>query len=233
MGKNLLSIDWDYFVPIKKEWYGSYSENQWNVNKLWYRRYIKEQMRGEDITRTIDVGVEYVGFWKRIRSRFRISDTARVYISDSHKYSYGIARENACDAVYLFDAHADLGYGGIGSLDFELNCANWLGKLFKNNHIREASVIYSPYTFECPEDFIEINNAYNINYCELERLPEGIPVDVIHICRSGAWTPPWLDHKFLQFVYRLNRPVKWLDCPPRRWNAGKLTLSAQLNYLLY
>ena len=36
--------------------------------------------------------------------------------------SYSVAKDNGCSNVYLFDAHADLGYGGLPSLNFELNC---------------------------------------------------------------------------------------------------------------
>ena len=41
-----------------------------------------------------------------------------------------------------------LGYGGLASLHFELNCANWLGKLFKDNIVKRANIFYSPYTLE-------------------------------------------------------------------------------------
>jgi hypothetical protein len=44
----------------------------------------------------------------------------------------------------LFDSHADFGYGGLLSLDFEVNCSNWLGKLLKEKQIEQAHIIYSP-----------------------------------------------------------------------------------------
>lgn len=232
MGKTLLSIDWDYFVPIKKEWCGSYLENAKNTCGLWYKRYIKGKMRGQDIEQIVDAAADYDKFWQKIRSFFNLTKSTKVYVSDSHRFSYLIAKENFCDQVYLFDAHADLGYGGLDSLNFELNCANWLGKLFKNKVIQRASIIYSPFTYESAADFSEINRAFDIKYETLNDLPENIDVSAVHICRSGAWTPPWLDHKFYHFVGILNIPYRLIDCAPRVWNTKKLNLSAQISYLL-
>ncbi|WP_227764619.1 arginase [Zhaonella formicivorans] len=233
MEKNLLSIDWDYFVPVNKEWCGSYLENAQNLSGLWYQRYLRERMRGEDIRRTVDTGPELEEFWPKIITRFNIRKTTKVYVSDSHKFSYEICRDHGCNHVYLFDAHADLGYGGISSLAFELNCANWLGKLLQDNVIAKATIFYSPYTYEKQEDFEEINRVFNIRYCTLEDLKGQIEVAAIHICRSGAWTPPWLDAKFYNFVQGLNMPYRILECPERNWAPGKLTLSEKIDYLLH
>ena len=60
-----------------------------------------------------------------------------------------------------------------------------------------------------------------------------IEVAAIHICRSGAWTPPWLDAKFYNFVQGLNMPYRILECPERNWAPGKLTLSEKIDYLLH
>ena len=57
------------------------------------------------------------------------------------------SKENNCTMVYLFDAHADLGYGGLSSLDFEVNCSNRL-QILKEKQIKEANIFYSPYTTE-------------------------------------------------------------------------------------
>lgn len=58
--------------------------------------------------------------------------------------SYKIAKENNCKVVYLFDSHADLGYGGLASLNFGVNCSNWLGKLLKEREIIEANIFTAP-----------------------------------------------------------------------------------------
>ena len=136
--------------------------------------------------------------------------------------------------VYLFDAHSDLGYGGLMSLNFEVNCSNWLGKLLKDKYIKEAYIFYSPYTVEKPEYFKQINSMYDVKYWDfdvLDNLDKCIVVSAIHICRSGAWTPPWLDNKFIQFVDALGLPYEIVNCPERKWDTVNISLADQIYYL--
>ena len=227
-----MSIDWDYFIRTPKENWGSYAENASNVMNLWYKRYIQAKARGKDIQKSFQLSQGVNGFWEKIRSHFRFTEKTRAFVSDSHALSYYIARQHGCDTVYLFDAHADLGYGGLSSLDFEVNCANWLGKLLKEKRVKEANIIYSPYTAEKPEFFRQINNAFNVRYMGFDSLDTGIEVSEVHICRSGAWTPPWLDGKFLKFVDSSGLYCELTDCPARKWDTTKLSLSDQIYYLL-
>ncbi len=232
MVKSLLSIDWDYFIPMKKEWCGSYIENIRNINRLWYRRYIKNKRKGKDIVKDVHTGPELNGFWGKIKRYFRFSKFIKVYVSDSHKLSFPIAKRNECSRVFLFDAHSDLGYGGIQSLDFELNCGNWLGKLLKDDVVEKANIIYSPYSYEKKEDFDEINKRFNIQYGMWQELYKKATISIVHICRSGAWTPPWLDDDFKEFIKSLKMPFRVIDCPYRSWNTKQLTLSDQINCML-
>lgn len=232
MRKCLLSIDWDYFINIKKDNWGSYIENTKNVINLWYKRYIQAKALGRDIQKSFQLSSGTDGFWERIKGHFIYENEIKAYVSDSHALSYDIAREQGCDTVYLFDAHADLGYGGLSSLDFEVNCANWLGKLMKDKLIEEANIIYSPYTAEKPEYFKPINNAFNVCYPCFNSLDTGIEVSAVHICRSGAWTPPWLDERFARFVDCLGIAYELKNCPTRKWDTTNISFSDQISYLL-
>ncbi|ADK15738.1 MULTISPECIES: hypothetical protein [Clostridium] len=231
MKKNLLSIDWDYFIPVREEWCGSYIENKRTNIILWYRRYFKNRQMGENIEKTVRTGNELKGFWSKIKQCFSIESKAKVYVSDSHKFSYFIAQNNNCDEVINFDAHSDLGYGGMKSLDFELNCANWLGKLLKNSIIKKANIVYSPYTYEEKGEFEEINKSFSIKYPKVEHLVNK-NINVIHICRSGSWTPPWLDNEFYKFINDLHMSYKIMKCPKRCWNPRELTLSDKIYIML-
>ncbi|KNF08618.1 hypothetical protein CLPU_6c01040 [Gottschalkia purinilytica] len=229
-----MSIDWDYFIPMKNEWNGSYLENQNNINDQWYRRYLECKFHGEDIEKIVDVSNEVNDFWSKIRKKFRINKDVKVYVSESHKLSYKLAIDHSCQCVYSFDAHSDLGYGSCDSIYFQTNCSNWLGKLLKNNLIEKAHIIYSPYSFEKQEDFEEISKKYSLDFANLESIKENEneEITVIHICRSGAWTPPWLDKKFYNFIKELNIPYEVIDCPMRKWDIKNLNLSDQINYML-
>jgi hypothetical protein len=231
MEKCLLSIDWDYFIYTRNNW-GLYLENKRCLVDLWYKRYVQEMARGRDIQKEYQLSSELHAFWSKTRKRFKFAENIKVYVSDSHALSYKIAKENGCNSVCLFDSHADLGYGGLASLNFEVNCSNWLGKLLKDKQIKEANIFYSPYTAEKPEHFKPMNSIYNISYHDFSDFNKCIAVSAIHICRSGAWTPPWLDDKFARFVDALGLPYEIADCPERKWDPVNISLSDQIYYLL-
>lgn len=231
MEKCLLSIDWDYFIYTQDSW-GTYLENNRSLIDLWYKRYIQAKARGEDIQKAFQLSSEFETFWNKIKKCFKFEKNIKAYVSDSHALSYRIAKENNCTAVYLFDSHADLGYGGLSSLNFEVNCSNWLGKLLKDKQIKEANIFYSPYTAEKPEYFKPMNSIYNIRYCGFNDLGKCIVVSAIHICRSGAWTPPWLDNKFTQFIGTLGIPYEIVNCQERKWDPVNISLSEQIDYLM-
>lgn len=233
MGKSLLSIDWDYFICIKnKHYFGSYIENKRTIVDLWYKRYIQEKEQGKDIQDYFYLFPEVECFWSKMKKIFQFDKNIKVYVSDSHAFSYKIAKENHCNKVYLFDAHADLGYGGISSLDFEVNCANWLGKLLKDKIIKEANIIYSPFTKEKISDFDAMNQKFPINYFTIEDMDQKIPLSFIHICRSGAWTPPWLDNKFRKFIQDLQLPYTKINFPYRKWDVEHINFSDKIQYKL-
>lgn len=232
MKKCLLSIDWDYFIYTKKENWGSYLENNRSLIDLWYKRYIQEKALGNDIKELYKLSPEWKTFWKRIKESFKFVKDIKAYVTDSHVWSYNIAKENNCEVVCLFDSHSDLGYGGLSSLNFEVNCSNWLGKLLKDKQVIETYIFYSPYTAEKPAYFNQINRAYNIKYCNLKDWSKNFSVSVIHICRSGAWTPPWLDEKFTQFINAMGFEYEISNCPVRRWDPENISLSKQINYLM-
>lgn len=232
MENTLLSIDWDYFMPYIKNLNCSYIENSRNTIAQWYKRYFENKASGIDIIKSLNIGYQLKGFWNKIHKHFKINDNAKVIISDSHKLSYDIAEKNSCSEVYSFDSHSDLGYGGIASLKFEVNCANWLGKLLKDHIINKAHIIYSPYSGEKPDDFNQLNHILNIRYNKWDDLNSGIRIRIVHICRSGAWTPPWLDNKFLNFVKDINLPFQIIECCKRNWNPDKLNLSSKIDLML-
>ncbi|AND84482.1 arginase [Clostridium tyrobutyricum] len=231
MKRNLISIDWDYFIPIDERLSGSYIENKRNIMTIWYKRYFENKKCGINIEKSIREGIQLNSFLKKIKNYFNFGEKIKMYVSDSHKFSYDIAKVNKCSNIINFDAHSDLGYGGLKSIGFELNCANWLGKLLKNKIADKANIVYSPYTYEKPEEFSEINNIFNIKYLDIEHLPK-IKVDAIHVCRSGSWTPPWLDYKFYDFIKSFNISYKTIDCPKRNWNPENLKLADKIYIML-
>lgn len=230
---SLITIDWDYFMNYMSTWNGSYIENDNNINKHWYKTYYEEKKRGIDITKIMNVGEEVNDFWSKLKQNVNFKKDTKLLLTESHLAAYKIAIENNVDSVFSFDSHSDLGYEGLDSFKFEVNCADWLGKLLYEEKIKEANIIYGPYTNEFKEEFKEINEAYNVNYLNLDKIKCDNSCDVIHICRSGCWSAPWLDNKFKAFVFESGFDYENIDIKERIWNPEGISLAEQIDYMLY
>lgn len=228
----LLSIDWDYFMPYVRNFKCSLRENRRNAIKNWYKLYFDDKDEGIDVVKKLRIGNIINGFVSKLKSRFNISPQTKIIITESHKEAYEIAEESGLKEVYSFDSHSDLGYEGVKSLDFEVNCANWLGKLLKDHLIYYAGIVYSPYTIERPGDFEEINNTFHVRYYTWNSIPKEESVPIIHICRSGPWTAPWLDNKFSNFIKEFKLKYKFFKCPERKWIPEKLNLSQRIDCMM-
>lgn len=235
MSKSLLTIDWDYFIKVYSKELKSYQESEYNILSEWYKDYLDCKERGVNIKKLFGLSKEVEHFWEKIEENIDIKEKEPIILSDSHKVAYNIAKQKKCDTIYLIDAHSDLGYGGIKSLEFEVNCANWLGKLFKEKEIKKAYIIYSPYTHEQIQDFKEIIDTYDIEFLsfkELIKKKKEIKIDALHICRSGSWTPPWYDKEFLKFLYRSRRELTGNLQELRTWEPKGLNLADQIECML-
>lgn len=228
----LLTIDWDYFMPYIKMMNTSYMENKSNIINHWYKMYLENICLGKDITKTMRCGKLLNGFWDKLREKFKFNKNTTIIVSDSHKEAYYAAKEFDCNEVLNIDAHTDLGYGGIESLNFEVNCANWLGKLLKEKAIDKGEIVLSPYSIEEPHDFNEINNYFDIEYKEIDTIGD-TDIKAIHICRSGAWTAPWLDDEFEKFIKEPGFQYEIKDMPKRLWDVNSIDLAKQIECILF
>lgn len=189
----LLSIDWDYFIDCGGLETVSLRENHANIYLRWYKEYFQNPMFV--FSYRICPGLK--NFWENLKERFRLDDSC-LWISESHKYSYHLCRSLNCRRIISFDAHSDLGYECLGGRGY-IHCANWLGQLLRYRELEEAQVVLSPYSAEKPGDFTEY---HRVSFCRPDdlRMEEGETVAGIHICRSGAWTPPWYDAQLTRFI---------------------------------
>lgn len=229
----LLTIDWDYFMPYINMMNTSYMENKSNIENHWYKMYLENKYCGRDITKTMRSADFLNGFWDKLSEKFKFDENTKLIVSDSHKEAYYAAKEFDCNEVLNIDAHTDLGYGGMESLNFEVNCANWLGKLLKDKVIDKGEIVLSPYSIEDPDDFEEINNNFNIEYKDIDAIEENTEVKAIHICRSGAWTAPWLDCEFEEFIKEPGLQCEIRDMPKRVWDVDSIDLAKQIECTLF
>lgn len=229
----LLTIDWDYFMPYISMMNTSYMENKSNIINHWYKLYLENKSLGKDLTKIMRSAGFLRGFWDRLYNKFNYDKDVKMIVTDSHKEAYYVAKEFECKEVFNIDAHTDLGYGGMESLNFEVNCANWLGKLFEDKVIDKGEILLSPYSAEEPDDFEEINNNFNIEYKEVENIEVNSDVKAIHICRSGAWTAPWLDCEFEEFIKESGLQYEIKDMPKRIWDVKSINLAKQIECTLF
>lgn len=165
-------------------------------------------------------------FSEELRKRLDID--CPVMISDSH--AMGII---SCDYkkndepvdLILFDAHCDLGYSSADSMYREAKkghcqCSTWAWHALNGNLVRNLILVYPDWRKYVEWDFIK--GLYHIEEYKdriqtttwSEFLNMGISgeVDVLHLCRSSAWTPPWCDEQFMELVELFSYSPICLDC---------------------
>jgi hypothetical protein len=159
------------------------------------------------------------GFW----DRFDIAVDAELYVADSNaQAAHPRVAEPRPTEVWLYDAHHDAGYvpraleevreeGRVTCEDWMLAYSLWGAEL----HVR-----YPPWrgyalaVDPAPVALLDRQVATSGNG------PAG-PVHAVFVCRSPAWTPPWLDPDLERLV--LTAPVKRIvplqgvACRPREW----------------
>lgn len=237
MAGNFLSIDWDYFIEVHTGRSNSYRETQKDILARWYNEYFLDLERGSRLENQYTLGENFCSFLEKAVPQLKLTEGLPFVLTESHARAYNEVIHSQCDTLYLLDAHSDLGYGGVDALDYEVNCANWLGMLLKSGQLRKAFIIYSPYSKEQPEEFKEIIKAYEIHFISLEDFLYSVPdFKEVHLCRSGPWTPPWYDRQFYELAdrmsetYHLNRQDEvWGS---RKWEPEKTTLAERINYQL-
>lgn len=210
--KTLLTVDWDFFVEERPEWEFGHQESLLFLKMLWETRI---NMMGH-ITTT---GQEK-GFWDRIG---KSGEDYMTWVSDSHAYVWGLLK--GVNHVVIVDAHHDCWNGdslGIDKSVKQIYCHNWLREWILGGNGRKATWVrpeWSKDQFEVPKDLkgrikvVGLDDDWGVNL-----------FDRVHVCRSGCWTPPWLDQKFKDFVSNRWQPVHTLqdgDWNPMesRWTA--------------
>ena len=209
----VLSIDWDYFIDAPIDFKASNFPDGGNENlpeyvldAIWMSRYgqcAEIQKVKEDTSELVKLRI----LLKKIINK----QNTRVVISDSHKSIYKYLEEQRQSKlpteIYNIDFHHD-------AYDFgneEVDCGNWFKKFIdsKNAHVLDKFMWVRREDSELSgEEMIDDNSSI------------GIPRDLygtfqlVFLCRSGCWSPPHLDDKFLslcRFLCKLHDKVDIVD----------------------
>lgn len=208
---NLLSVDWDYFVPsIDREFVLGAAEGFSDdmIDALWDAR--AAHLLAAELPLPGTSGEED-SFWRR----FRIAPDAPLFYADSHAQAAHPMLRRRYEAVWNFDAHHDAGYEGQLDDVFRLGwvgCANWMCYYYLRGaalHVRYPTWRGDALWRELPP------------LCPVEReIDDGgetaMIFDAVFVARSGALTPPWLDEIFRRFVEAA--PVAERHCLDNPWH---------------
>jgi hypothetical protein len=154
-----------------------------------------------------------------------------LFIADSHTEILLPSIQQGITEVVSFDAHHDAGYHSRSLADAHkgiVDCGNWI------LHCRmagvSASVWYPPWKKWAIEEPPEIALSRGVDD---GRSWADVPFDRVFLCRSGAWTPPWLDDKFVTLISTFPRQKRFMVGPivvgiRRPWNEKQVgELAAQ------
>jgi len=202
---NLLSIDWDYFFPEQShnpalmglyDW-GHRDSGKFFLEDVWVHRAMQFFAAGMELPTTSG---EETSFW----SRFKFSPDAKLYFADSHVHA--IHPDVAEDVINVvnFDAHHDGGYNQtIGKIvkSQQVDCGSWMvGYYLKGAFVQTIYPSWKKHAMKTDGKPAIPKMARRVD-TGLGAFPT---FDRVFVCRSGGWSPPWLDAQFDQFLQ---------DCP--------------------
>ena len=193
----LLSIDWDFFLPdsFPYDW-GHGETNSIFYEIIWGMRANNRPIKGGP--RAMDAYVHDQSMLKDFWGKAIIGSPAMVFASDSHLDAYRVLADMLGSRnveVTNLDAHHDCGYQH--KVKDKPDCGNWLQRLGKR--VKNATQVYPAWRRESPEGEPRLKLAFPR---EVRYWPDMAPVkaDIVFVCRSSPWTPPWSDQAWLSFL---------------------------------
>ena len=205
--RTVLSIDFDFWVKLEAaellDW--GHREALFFINQVWGIRAASALANGEDLRQIYTLPTDEVApecLMRELKRKKLGFKKTKGAIAESHMCINGWLDGLRDLHVINIDAHHDLGYSGRSELD----CSNWLLHLIEAGHVRKVTQIYPKWRLNSDEWSDEMSDrvaGLDVDYARyygLENLPTGLPIDKVFVCRSGAWSPPWLDEHFISVV---------------------------------
>lgn len=187
MERTVISIDWDFFVPEDVRWDFGHAENLMFLNMVWMTRtQLMDEMQTDGVEKN---------FWKTLQSHYDL-DGVDIEVSDSHSYGYEACRH--AEHLVLFDTHHDI-WPWRKDAD-HVNCGNWARFWLMCDSRRRLTWVRSAHSIYDLKGYDDFGDRVQMLTWGEDALPEIDFLGSIHICRSGCWTPPWLDQNFIDFV---------------------------------
>lgn len=208
-----LSVDWDFFFEEHPLWDWGHKESKIFIEDLWTLRLLNNPKLLDEF-----VPKGYDTFWENL-VKLDIYKPLGLYVAESHCFAYLVYNfiVKHPDVIMHFDFHPDT--VDLGSPPPFIDCQNWLLETMrKQPHLKVIWICPNFHKqFGTPELCPEIaSRVYRYFASDLDKAVEfhGLRkgnVVLSYVARSGAWTPPWADDQFIEFV-RLSEATL-LDVP--------------------
>jgi hypothetical protein len=194
----ILSLDWDFFCPSDPMWDLGHREAEFFVSAIW-------RARGGLISQMNTSGAEDE-FWTWIQNYWKL-DTNRLHVSESHLDVHTLMESHS--RLILVDAHHDCWSPTKVKTGWNIDCATWATSWLRRSPFHRMLWIRPDWqtggsiTSKIAKDIrkqITIVAMSKVGKLSSVKKWLGRRIDDAHICRSGCWSPPWLDEKFLSLV---------------------------------
>jgi hypothetical protein len=242
MKVGIISIDWDFVFPDVLDYDWGHKETILFLEALWQfrvgqRNLVTGALAEEDVVVNEDrfsLLQTVVSIIFPISICIAESHASIVPFLDSFVKMNPFVKDMADGMeIWNFDAHHDLGYGTK-----DLECGNWTVHLDKILPISKYNVVYPAWRRETPEGFLGDKKPrfeYAYHYSDNRKVPVWVgriaaPI-LLFVCRSGAWTPPWQDKRWVEFIkiIKMNHPSAFRNksyadyaLKARKFNMGKV-----------
>lgn len=199
-----LSVDWDAFIK------GGCDQGQEEVHffmdTVWLTR--------------VDHPYTLTGRERKFWTHVDTTAVTEVFVSESHLSALPLVNSKE---MFLVDAHHDC-------WDLEPGhdpcCATWVTAWLREDQSRRMWWV-SDHHHGHSRRHLDFHIQNQVRFTDFrtfyKRRP---PITRVHICRSAAWSPPWFDQRFFNFVKRFPGEVKTtnldegktFDPMKRRWS---------------
>lgn len=191
--KVAISVDWDFFIDTDQFDMG-HKENKFFIETLWQIRAIEQGLMDQ-----FKLADHLKIFWPFIKE-LSIYPPA-LFATESHLHAYAFYSGFVPDLLINFDSHHDLFKIKEEKM---ITCENWALEYLRNFPTVQYIWVY-PKWVKKNDIKLPFGIMNRVKTCSFESLPMILPDEhwlpmMGHVCRSGAWMPPWLDGDFDKFL---------------------------------
>ena len=214
-----LNIDWDFFFEQDETRFWNHGDNPFSHGSmLWSLRFADAYAMGEDLEKTYTADARWETLWSDLGQFGFNLDNAEVIYGDSNLGAWFVFGQYDVSHIYSFDNHSDVCY--LSESGERVDCGNWLGQTLRVQEGVDATVVKPDrerlelefgFTEPIAQSWVKTGRLQAFTYDDLFDFKLKKDVAVIFICRSGSWTPPWDDAKFMTLVEQRDNPVYLKD----------------------